>query len=116
MNYLRSVLILCMVFLLCSCISSYSVTKIPRSSDNLKAARECQHTVAAAIGYNQDGYNKLKMDCYKTLEDTDVVIFPDRPHSITGCQLFDEVSIGGASGLYYLYFLCKPAAVDQRNP
>lgn len=105
-----------MVFMLCSCINTYRVTTIPKTSENLKAARECQRTVALATGYTQDGYKRLKMDCYKTLEDTELQIYSgeQRP-TISGCQPFDELYEGGASGLYYLYYLCKPELSGQKN-
>lgn len=82
MNYFRSILILCIVFLLCSCTMIYDVTKIPRTPDNLKAARECQHTAATAVGYSQEGYWKLKESCYKTLDNTTRERVSEYPHSI----------------------------------
>jgi hypothetical protein len=105
MNYFRSILILCIVFLLCSCTMIYDVTKIPRTPDNLKAARECQHTAATAVGYSQEGYWELKESCYKTLDNTTRERVSEYPHSIQGCELFDD---WGEADWRYFYFLCKP--------
>lgn len=108
MNYVRSLLIMSMVLIVCSCSTTYRVTKIPRTEENVKAARGCQHTVAVATGYDQNGYNKLKINCYKTLDNTTFEVLPEDPGEIAGCQQFDDITIGGGSGIFYLYYLCKP--------
>ncbi len=102
---LRMVAILGMVFLLGGCTMYYDVTKIPRTPDNLKAARECQHTAATAVGYSQQGFWKLKRQCYYTLEGIITERVPEYPHSIQGCQLFDD---WGQADWREFYFLCKP--------
>jgi len=105
MNHLRSFLILVLFFSLCNCAMYYDVTKIPRTPDNLKALRECQNTAATAVGYDQRGFWRLKESCYKTLEGTTTERVPEYPHSIKGCDLFDD---WGQADWRNFYFLCKP--------
>ena len=105
MKCLRSGAILCMSLWLCSCTMYYDVTKIPRTPENLKAARECQHTAATAVGYSQEGFWKLKKQCYSTLDGITTERVPEYPHSIQGCQLFDD---WGLADWREFYFLCKP--------
>jgi|GEM_PF-928869 len=113
MNYLKSILSLGMIFLLCSCTSIYDVTKIPRTPDNVKAVRECQRTAATAVGYSQEGFWKLKEGCYRTLDNTIFQRVPEYPNSIPGCQLIDDWGEGNWKNFY---FLCEPDAEGKIKP
>jgi hypothetical protein len=102
MSYLKTILMGSSVLLLHGCISSFDAVKVPRSSENLKIARECQNTFAVATGYDRDGYQKLKMKCFMTFDGTTVETFPVKPSSVPNCELFDEADSGGVGKLYYL--------------
>lgn len=104
MKYLRSITILSMLSL-CSCTMIYDVTKIPRTPDNLKGLRECQHTAATAVGYSQQGFWNLKKQCYRTLDNITTERVADYPLSMPGCQLFDD---WGRADWREFYFLCEP--------
>ncbi len=106
MFYLRTVVIGCSVLFLNGCISSYEAIKVPRTTENLKIARECQNTFAVATGFDRDGYQKLKMKCFMTFDGTTIETFPEKPKSVSNCELFDEADFGGVGKLYYL---CNPS-------
>jgi len=111
MNHLRSILIVSIGLFLCGCSVNriYDVTEIPRTPENLKAIRECQRTLAVATGYTQEGYKRLKSNCYKTLDDTSAKRVIDEYPSVPGCELIDSTSeFDGINTVTSdLFLLCK---------
>jgi len=105
MNSVLRILSAVTLLSICSCTTNYNVIKISRTPENLKVVRECQYPVAIATGYDRDDYNKLKINCYKTLENTTNEPFAEPVKSIPGCELLDEVKMGKSQ---LMYFLCKP--------
>jgi len=56
------------VVLTAGCSTQDYVIKIPRTPENLAAYRQCEHTVAVATGYDNEGYQDLKRRCLATLD------------------------------------------------
>jgi hypothetical protein len=47
--------------------STYELAKIPSTPSSLAAFRECQHTEAAATGYDSDGRQGLFVSCLRSI-------------------------------------------------
>ncbi len=88
------------------CTIRQKIVKIPRTPENLQAFRECQRTVAVAVGYDKAGIERLKYQCLNTLESTSEVVTTDGddPVAPPGCQ---QVEYLLGEGSYEYFYLCK---------
>jgi len=76
--------------LLSACADTYTRVTIPRTPENLEAFRECQRTVAVAVGYDHNGILGLKRQCLSTLEGTRSERVSGHPKAPSGCSQIDQ--------------------------